>query len=90
MQPIESLSKVFSIEFDTAYFVKILLCYRFYMKNMNELKIFNRNEYQYLLDFLEQIIKIKDFKMMVPKFLNKNEKLTLKNFLSDLENTIKE
>jgi hypothetical protein len=45
MQPIESLSKVFSIEFDTAYFVKILLCYRFYMKNMNELKIFNRNEY---------------------------------------------
>ncbi len=53
MQPLDTLDKVFSLEFDTAYFVKILQCYRFYIQNMRQLELYNPAAYGYLMHFLE-------------------------------------
>ncbi|KAL4449684.1 hypothetical protein ABPG74_007507 [Tetrahymena malaccensis] len=83
----ENLKKIFSLDFDVSYFLKIIKVMKYIIQ---ESLIPNRNalELLYLMEFLDQMSKVKDFQFSVPKFLSSKEKVELKDFMEFLKQSI--
>ncbi|KAL4495467.1 hypothetical protein ABPG72_020208 [Tetrahymena utriculariae] len=85
----ENFKKIFSLDFDVSYFIKIIKVITYIIQ---ESLIPNRNalELLFLMEFLDQMSKVKDFQFSVPKFLSSKEKVELKEFMELLKSSIQQ
>ncbi|EAR98280.2 RPAP3 monad-binding domain protein, putative (macronuclear) [Tetrahymena thermophila SB210] len=85
----ENFKKIFSLDFDVSYFIKIIKVMKYVIQ---ESLVPNQNalELLFLMEFLDQMSKVKDFQFSVPKFLSSKEKVELKEFMEFLKQSIQQ
>lgn len=87
MQNQQSLKKIFSVDYDIQYFIKIVLVFQYLFDNIIlPQKLYYEVYYQ--LQFLKELQSIKDFSFQIPKFLKKSELTIIKQFLESLQKGI--
>ncbi|CAD8078598.1 unnamed protein product [Paramecium sonneborni] len=80
MQSEENIKKIFSVDFHIEYFFKILEVFEYSISILKDGK-----ELSFIIGFLGELVKIKDFIQQIKKFLKKQEKEELREFLGRLK-----
>ncbi|CAD8161052.1 unnamed protein product [Paramecium pentaurelia] len=83
MQSQDNIKKIFSIDFHIEYFFKILEVFDYSISTLKDGK-----ELSFIVGFLDELVKIKDFMQQIKKFLKKSEKEELKEFFGRLKQSL--
>ncbi|CAD8073549.1 unnamed protein product [Paramecium sonneborni] len=83
MQSEENIKKIFSVDFHIEYFFKILEVFDYSISILKDGK-----ELSFMIGFLGELVKIKDFIQQIKKFLKKQEKEELREFFGKLKQSL--